>query len=112
GPTCHKGTDTCWGEKNKKSKLNFLLELENTIEDRKKNPTEESYTSKLFKKGINKIAQKVGEEAVETIIEAKDNNKKLFLNECADLIFHLMVLIKEKNYKLTDVIKVLKSRHK
>jgi phosphoribosyl-ATP pyrophosphohydrolase/phosphoribosyl-AMP cyclohydrolase len=111
GPTCHKGTDTCWAEQNEEH-FGFLSHLENTIEERKTNSSaEKSYVASLFEKGINKIAQKVGEEAVETVIEAKDNNEELFLNESADLLFHYLVLLQAKNYKLEDVVKVLKARH-
>jgi phosphoribosyl-ATP pyrophosphohydrolase/phosphoribosyl-AMP cyclohydrolase len=109
GPTCHTGTDTCWGEKNEAS-LNFLNELEAIISDRKNNPTEKSYVARLFEKGINKIAQKVGEEAVEVVIEAKDNNDELFLNESADLLFHYLILLKEKGFELKDVVKILEGR--
>jgi len=109
GPTCHTGADTCWNEKNETD--NFLLQLEQIIADRKNNPTDTSYTSSLFAKGINKIAQKVGEEAVEIVIEAKDDNKDLFLGEAADLLFHYLVLLQAKNHTLTDVIDVLKQRH-
>jgi phosphoribosyl-ATP pyrophosphohydrolase/phosphoribosyl-AMP cyclohydrolase len=109
GPVCHKGSDTCFDEKNK----GFTLDkLENIIALRELNPTEESYTSSLFAKGINKIAQKVGEEAVELIIESKDNNKDLFLGEAADLLFHYMVLLRAKGFKLSDVIGKLEIRHK
>lgn len=94
------------------SDISFLSELEQIIEDRKTNPSENSYTSSLFLKGINKVAQKVGEEAVEVIIEAKDFNDDLFLNESADLLYHYMVLLSAKGFKLEDVIKVLKERHK
>lgn len=110
GPTCHTGADTCWGETN--SNDNFLLELEQIIADRKNNPTDKSYTSSLFAKGINKIAQKVGEEAVEIVIEAKDNNKELFLGEAADLLFHYLILLQAKGHSLNEVIEVLKGRHK
>lgn len=110
GPTCHTGADTCWNEKNENE--NFLLQLEQVIAGRKNNPTDTSYTSSLFAKGINKIAQKVGEEAVEIVIEAKDDNKELFLGEAADLMFHYLVLLQAKNYTLQDVIDVLKQRHK
>ncbi len=110
GPTCHTGADTCWNEKNITD--NFLLELEQIILDRKNNPTDKSYTSSLFAKGINKIAQKVGEEAVEIVIEAKDDNAALFLGEAADLLFHYMILLRAKNFSLNDVIEVLKGRHK
>jgi phosphoribosyl-ATP pyrophosphohydrolase/phosphoribosyl-AMP cyclohydrolase len=109
GPVCHNGTDTCWGEKNTND--NFLLELESVISDRKNNPTDKSYTSSLFAKGINKIAQKVGEEAVEIVIEAKDNKDELFLNEGADLLFHYLILLQAKGFKLQDVIEILKQRH-
>jgi phosphoribosyl-ATP pyrophosphohydrolase/phosphoribosyl-AMP cyclohydrolase len=109
GPTCHTGSDTCFNEKN--ISLNFLTELETIIRDRKNNPTDKSYTSSLFSKGINKIAQKVGEEAVEVIIEAKDNNDELFKGEAADLLFHYLILLQAKNFTLNDIIQVLKDRH-
>lgn len=92
--------------------IEFLISLQNLIEQRKKEMPSGSYTTKLFQEGINKIAQKVGEEAVELVIEAKDNNDKLFLNEAADLVYHLLVLLSAKNYRIEDVIKVLESRHK
>ncbi|UOB17413.1 bifunctional phosphoribosyl-AMP cyclohydrolase/phosphoribosyl-ATP diphosphatase HisIE [Abyssalbus ytuae] len=110
GPTCHKGTDTCWGEQNIFS-YGFLSKLEEVIKDRKENRSEKSYVSSLFKSGINKIAQKVGEEAVETVIEAKDNNDELFLNECADLLFHYLILLQAKGFKLEDIASVLRKRH-
>ena len=111
GPTCHKGTDTCWGESNTES-YGFLTELETIITDRKENASSEtSYVSELFEKGLNKIAQKVGEEAVEVVIEAKDDNDDLFLNESADLLFHYLILLQAKGFKLDAVIDVLKSRH-
>jgi phosphoribosyl-AMP cyclohydrolase / phosphoribosyl-ATP pyrophosphohydrolase len=110
GPTCHTGADTCWNEVNTSD--NFLKELDQIIADRKNNPSEKSYTSSLFKTGINKMAQKVGEEAVELVIEAKDDNKDLFLGEAADLLFHYMILLQAKGFALDDVIDVLKSRHK
>ncbi|HSN60430.1 MAG TPA: bifunctional phosphoribosyl-AMP cyclohydrolase/phosphoribosyl-ATP diphosphatase HisIE [Ferruginibacter sp.] len=109
GPTCHTGADTCWGEKNIAD--NFLLQLEQIITDRKNYPSEKSYTSSLFAKGINKIAQKVGEEAVEIVIEAKDDNKDLFLGEAADLLFHYLILLQAKGFKLADVEDVLRGRH-
>ncbi len=109
GPTCHTGTDTCFNEKN--TSINFLTELETIIRERKNNPTDKSYTSSLFAKGINKIAQKVGEEAVEVVIEAKDNNDGLFKGEAADLLFHYLILLQAKNFTLNDIINVLKSRH-
>lgn len=111
GPTCHKGTDNCWGEKNN-SDLLFLNTLESVISDRKSREySDGSYIAQLFEKGINKIAQKVGEEAVEVVIEAKDNNDRLFLEESADLLFHFMVLLQSKNHKLSDVVEILESRH-
>lgn len=110
GPTCHTGADTCWNEKNVSS--DFLQQLENVIRQRRDQPDDNSYTTSLFKRGINKIAQKVGEEAVELVIEAKDNNADLFLNEAADLLFHYLILISAKGYELGDVVKILESRHK
>jgi phosphoribosyl-AMP cyclohydrolase / phosphoribosyl-ATP pyrophosphohydrolase len=109
GPTCHTGADTCWNEKNEPD--NFLLQLEKIIADRKNNPSEKSYISSLFEKGINKVAQKVGEEAVELVIEAKDDNEDLFLGEAADLLFHYLILLQAKGYSLQDVIEVLQQRH-
>lgn len=111
GPVCHKGTKTCFDDKNEPSIL-FLDHLQELICRRKVEMPEGSYTTKLFNKGINKIAQKVGEEAVELVIESKDNNDDLFLNEAADLMYHLLVLLAAKNYKLSDVVKVLEERHK
>jgi phosphoribosyl-ATP pyrophosphohydrolase/phosphoribosyl-AMP cyclohydrolase len=112
GPTCHTGTDTCWSEENTMS-YGFLSTLEATIQNRKENQEDEkSYVASLFRKGINKIAQKVGEEAVETVIEAKDDNDDLFLNESADLLFHYLILLQAKGYKLNDIVNVLKSREK
>lgn len=110
GPVCHTGADTCWNEQNVSN--DFLAKLESVITDRKNNPSEKSYTASLFAKGINKIAQKVGEEAVEVVIEAKDNNEELFLNEAADLLFHYLVLLNAKGYRLSNVLNVLKERHK
>jgi phosphoribosyl-ATP pyrophosphohydrolase/phosphoribosyl-AMP cyclohydrolase len=112
GPTCHKGTDTCWAENNK-SDYGFISALEDTIELRKNNAdSEKSYVASLFKLGINKIAQKVGEEAVEVVIEAKDDNDDLFLSESADLLFHYLILLQAKGFKINDVVDVLKSRQK
>lgn len=112
GPTCHKGSDTCWNKDNVQN-FGFLTRLEAIISDRKENDSNEtSYVSSLFKSGINKIAQKVGEEAVETIIEAKDDNEKLFLEESADLLFHYLILLQAKGHLLKDVVDILKSRHK
>ena len=110
GPVCHKGDDTCFEEVNKSE--NFIEILEDVIQNRKNNLEESSYISNLFKKGTNKIAQKVGEEAVEMVIEAKDNNGRLFLNESADLLFHYLILLQDKGYKMKNVIDVLKSRSK
>ncbi|MEK9739937.1 MAG: bifunctional phosphoribosyl-AMP cyclohydrolase/phosphoribosyl-ATP diphosphatase HisIE [Flavobacteriaceae bacterium] len=111
GPTCHTGADTCWNEKNTTS-FGFLSELEETINDRKHNDQDDSYIASLFRKGINKIAQKVGEEAVETVIESKDNNSDLFLNESADLLFHILILLQAKGYRLEDIVKILEKRKK
>jgi phosphoribosyl-ATP pyrophosphohydrolase/phosphoribosyl-AMP cyclohydrolase len=108
GPTCHTGADTCFNEKNERWDLKSL---ESIIQDRKKNPQAGSYTNKLFDSGINKVAQKVGEEAVELVIEAKDNNEALFLNEAADLMYHYLVLLAAKGYSLEQVLGILKSRH-
>lgn len=108
GPVCHTGADTCFNEVNKSE--NFLFELEGIIQDRIKNPVEGSYTNLLLKKGMNKIAQKVGEEAVELVIEAKDENKDKFLNEAADLMYHYLLLVNAKGYQLGDVLNVLRSR--
>ena len=112
GPVCHTGTDTCWGEENKKSSEDFLQELETVIANRKNAAPESSYVASLFQKGINKIAQKVGEEAVETVIEAKDQNDELFIGEAADLLFHYLILLQAKGFTLTDITKELQKRHK
>ncbi|MGV3529239.1 MAG: bifunctional phosphoribosyl-AMP cyclohydrolase/phosphoribosyl-ATP diphosphatase HisIE [Flavisolibacter sp.] len=109
GPVCHTGADTCWSEKNHKE--DFLAYLEHIIDLRRNSDDETSYVRSLFSKGINKIAQKVGEEAVELVIEAKDVNQELFLNEAADLLFHYIVLLQAKNCSLADVIQVLEKRH-
>lgn len=112
GPACHKGTDTCWADENK-SDYGFLTTLEDTIQLRKENAdSEKSYVASLFKLGMNKIAQKVGEEAIEVVIEAKDDNDDLFLGESADLLFHYLILLQAKGFKLDDVVAVLKSRQK
>ncbi len=111
GPTCHKGTDTCWGTANT-SNYGFLSHLETVITQRKSvSESDKSYVKSLFDKGINTIAQKVGEEAVETVIEAKDSNEERFLNESADLLFHFLVLLQAKNVSLDAVIQILKQRH-
>jgi phosphoribosyl-ATP pyrophosphohydrolase/phosphoribosyl-AMP cyclohydrolase len=109
GPTCHTGADTCWDEVNEPG--DFISYLERVIASRKSASPDSSYTASLFAKGINKVAQKVGEEAVELVIEAKDDNKSLFLGEAADLMFHYLVLLQAKGYTLQEVIDVLKERH-
>ena len=112
GPTCHKGSDTCWNEGNDNS-YGFISKLEETITNRIEDAdASKSYVASLFKKGINKIAQKVGEEAVELVIESKDSNDDLFLNESADLLFHYLMLLQAKGFKLNDVVNVLKGREK
>ena len=111
GPTCHTGDDTCFQEIND-GKVLFINHLRDVIRDRKLNPSDKSYTSELFQKGVNKVAQKVGEEAVELVIEAKDDNKELFLGEAADLFYHYLVLLEQKNYTFDEVIDVLMKRHK
>jgi phosphoribosyl-ATP pyrophosphohydrolase/phosphoribosyl-AMP cyclohydrolase len=112
GPTCHTGADTCWQEENKEN-YGFISELEKTIATRRENAdSEKSYVASLFEKGINKIAQKVGEEAVEVVIEAKDDNDDLFLSESADLLFHYLILLQAKGFQLNDVVNVLKKRQK
>jgi phosphoribosyl-ATP pyrophosphohydrolase/phosphoribosyl-AMP cyclohydrolase len=118
GPTCHTGTGTCWGEDNNPN-FGFLSKLEGIIEDRKKlsgiepelRLEKNSYVVSLFDEGINRIAQKVGEEAIETVIEAKDDNDDLFLNESADLLFHYLILLQAKGFTLKDIVKVLEGRH-
>jgi phosphoribosyl-AMP cyclohydrolase / phosphoribosyl-ATP pyrophosphohydrolase len=116
GPVCHTGSDTCFSESNTEPSpgdgLTFLMQLQELIHQRKVRKPEGSYTTALFNSGINKIAQKVGEEAVELIIEAKDENDKLFLNEAADLVYHLLVLLSAKGKDLRDVVSVLEMRHK
>ncbi|MEO8534616.1 MAG: bifunctional phosphoribosyl-AMP cyclohydrolase/phosphoribosyl-ATP diphosphatase HisIE [Flavobacterium sp.] len=112
GPTCHTGADTCWQEENNE-RYGFISNLEETIKIRRENAdSEKSYVASLFEKGINKIAQKVGEEAVEVVIEAKDDNDDLFLSESADLLFHYLILLQAKGFKLNDVVEVLKKRQK
>jgi len=111
GPVCHTGADTCWQEENSPPELGFTGVLEAIIRDRKNNPTENSYISGLFKKGINKIAQKVGEEAVELVIEAKDHNDELFINEAADLFFHYLILLEARGHNFKQVTDVLRVRH-
>ena len=111
GPTCHKGTDTCWEESNTSS-FGLLSTLGKTIKERKENNEDDSYVASLFRLGINKIAQKVGEEAVETIIEAKDADEELFLSESADLLFHYLILLEAKGFSLQDIEQRLASRSK
>jgi len=114
GPVCHTGSDTCFDEVNDPAEVaasEFLFYLEEVIHDRREYPQEGSYTNHLFSRGLNKIAQKVGEEAVELIIESKDDNKNLFLGEAADLMYHFLVLLTEKNVQLSEVVEVLKGRH-
>ena len=111
GPTCHTGDDTCFQEINN-GKVLFINHLRDVIRDRKLNPSDKSYTSELFQKGVNKVAQKVGEEAVELVIEAKDDNKELFLGEAVDLFYHYLVLLEQKNYTFDEVLDVLIKRHK
>ena len=110
GPTCHTGADTCFNESNS-SRTGFIDQLRQIIKDRKENPSDKSYTASLFAKGINKVAQKVGEEAVELVIEAKDDNKDLFMGEAADLLFHYLLLLEAKGYSLDEVMGVLEERH-
>ncbi|QIP11424.1 bifunctional phosphoribosyl-AMP cyclohydrolase/phosphoribosyl-ATP diphosphatase HisIE [Spirosoma aureum] len=110
GPVCHTGADTCFDEENQ-GKGQFLNYLQSIIHDRKVNPSDKSYTTTLFNRGVNKIAQKVGEEAVELVIEAKDDNDDLFKGEAADLLFHFLVLLEQKNMHLDDIVAVLQSRH-
>src|SRR5215218_9862545 len=109
GPVCHTGADTCWSERNHKE--DFLYYLEDIIELRRTGVDEKSYVRQLFHKGINKIAQKVGEEAIELVIESKDVNQALFLDEAADLLFHYLILLQAKDCSLSDVVKVLEQRH-
>lgn len=109
GPVCHTGADTCFNETNAPFSLQ---KLEQIIINRKNNPVEKSYTSSLFAKGVNKVAQKVGEEAVELVIESKDDNRELFLGEAADLLFHYLVLLQYKGYSLKDVVDTLEKRHR
>ncbi len=114
GPVCHTGNDTCFDESNELSDVDtrdFLFYLQSVVQDRREHPIEGSYTNHLFSRGINKIAQKVGEEAVELVIEAKDDNKELFLGEAADLLYHFLVLLAQKNINLEEVYEVLKGRH-
>ncbi len=111
GPVCHTGADTCFNERNN-SRTGFIDQLRGIIKDRKQNPSDKSYTTSLFAKGINKVAQKVGEEAVELVIEAKDDNKDLFLGEAADLLYHYLVLLEAKDIELDEVVAELEKRHR
>lgn len=112
GPTCHTGSDTCWQETNSQD-YGFISSLEKTIQERKENAASDtSYIASLFEKGINKIAQKVGEEAIEVVIEAKDNNDDLFINESADLLFHYLILLQAKSFQFDYVVKTLQKRQK
>ena len=110
GPTCHTGSDTCWKEDNQLGKLEFLEKLESVINDRYDNRSEKSYTSSLFDKGTHKVAQKVGEEAVELVIESMMTNDDLFLGEAADLLYHYLILLRDRDFKLEDVVRILESR--
>lgn len=111
GPTCHTGADTCWNEVNNPGQAGWLNHLKAVIKDRKNNPSEKSYTASLFEKGTNKIAQKVGEEAVELVIEAMDSNDNLFKDEAADLLFHYLVLLEQRGIDFDEIIDVLRERH-
>jgi phosphoribosyl-AMP cyclohydrolase / phosphoribosyl-ATP pyrophosphohydrolase len=111
GPTCHTGADTCWNETNNPGQAGWLNHLKAVIRDRKNNPSEKSYTASLFEKGTNKIAQKVGEEAVELVIEAMDSNDDLFKGEAADLLFHYLVLLEQRGMDFDEIIDVLRERH-
>ncbi|RYY53242.1 MAG: bifunctional phosphoribosyl-AMP cyclohydrolase/phosphoribosyl-ATP diphosphatase HisIE [Chitinophagaceae bacterium] len=112
GPVCHTGADTCFSETNSANPVAFLAYLEETIAARYTSRDDKSYTASLFNKGINTIAQKVGEEAVELVIEAKDDNREKFLGEAADLMFHYLVLLRQKGFSMADVVEVLQARHK
>lgn len=111
GPTCHKGTDTCWGEENRLNPMEFLSELQDFIDKRRKDMPEGSYTTSLFKKGVNKIAQKMGEEAVETIIEATNGSNEKLIYEASDMLYHLIVLLSDKGLRIEDVALELAKRH-
>lgn len=111
GPTCHTGTDTCWGEDNEQSPLNFLSFLQDFVERRHREMPESSYTTKLFKEGVNKIAQKVGEEALETVIEACNGTNEKLVYEASDLLYHLIVLLTDKGLRIEDVAQELQKRH-
>ena len=111
GPTCHKGTDTCWGDTNEASPLLFLSELQDFIEKRHKEMPEGSYTTSLFKDGLNRMAQKVGEEALETVIEATNGTNDRLIYECSDMFYHLIVLLTHKGLRIEDIARELQTRH-
>lgn len=111
GPVCHKGTDTCWGEKNETNPLMFLTELQDFIETRYKEMPDGSYTTSLFKDGLNRMAQKVGEEALETVIEAVNGTDERLIYEASDMFYHLIVLLTSKNLRIEDIAEELKKRH-
>jgi len=111
GPTCHKGTDTCWGEKNESDVMIFLSELQDFIETRKRNMPSGSYTTSLFNDGLNRMAQKFGEEALEAVIEATNGSDQRLIYECSDMIYHLIVLLTSKGLRIEDIVKELKARH-
>ena len=111
GPTCHTGTDTCWGEENKQNPLLFLTELQNFIEKRHEEMPEGSYTTRLFKEGINKMAQKMGEEALEAVIEATNGSNERLVYEGSDMLYHLIVLLTSKGLRIEDLAKELRTRH-
>jgi phosphoribosyl-ATP pyrophosphohydrolase/phosphoribosyl-AMP cyclohydrolase len=112
GPVCHTGSDTCWGEENKSEDILFLKQLQDFIDQRKREMPKGSYTTSLFEDGISRMAQKVGEEAVETVIEAMANNDESLLYEASDLVYHLIVLLSHKGYRIEDIARELKKRHK
>ena len=111
GPTCHKGTDTCWGESNKTEPLQFLSELQDFIERRHEEMPEGSYTTSLFRDGLNRMAQKVGEEALEAVIEAVNGTPERLIYECSDMFYHLIVLLTSKGLRIEDVARELQKRH-
>ena len=112
GPVCHTGTDTCWGEENKAEDILFLKHLQDFIDKRKREMPQGSYTTTLFEDGLNRMAQKVGEEAIETVIEAMAGNDERLLYEASDLVYHLIVLLSHKGYRIEDIARELKKRHK
>jgi len=112
GPVCHTGTDTCWGEENRTEDVMFLKQLQDFIDKRKREMPNGSYTTSLFEDGLSRMAQKVGEEAIETVIEAMANNDERLLYEASDLVYHLIVLLSHKGYRIEDIARELKKRHK